>query len=99
VNRDLQVRIFPPAVVEAAGTARAAGQGALEAHGDLLTLREGWSAFRPVAGAAFARMHSAWLAELGRLATELAALGDAAEAAAQDYVLTDRQVFGAAVAG
>jgi hypothetical protein len=99
VNRDSQLRVLPPVVVEAAATARAAGQAAFEAHSGLQSLREGSAAFRPCAGAAFARMHSAWLAELTRLAGAVSDLGDRAEAAAQDYLVTDRHAFGAAAGG
>jgi hypothetical protein len=93
VNPDGQLRVFPPVVVEAAATARGAGQAALEARSGLQTLRQDTCGFRLEAAVAFTRMRTAWLAELASLADAVSALGDQAEAAAQDYVRTDRSVF------
>lgn len=91
---DTSLLVFPPVVVEAAATARAAGQAALEAQ-DAIGTGSGAphvlaaQAFRPAAGAAYLRLHTAWSGELSRLADSLCRLGDGAEAAAGDYVRTD----------
>ncbi|HEY5031397.1 MAG TPA: hypothetical protein VIJ54_02895 [Actinomycetes bacterium] len=90
MNRDLALRVFPPAVADSATAARAAGQGALEAHGLVVGQQPVLVAFRPPVASALARLQAAWAAELDRVATELAGLGDRAEAAADDYRRTDR---------
>jgi hypothetical protein len=90
VNRDLALRVFPPAVADSATAARAAGQGALEAHGLVVGQQPLLVAFRPPVASALARLQAAWSAELDRVATELAGLGDRAEATADDYRRTDR---------
>jgi hypothetical protein len=93
VNRDGSVRVYPPAVVVAAGTARSAGRVALDLGEGLRSLAQGTAAFLPTAGAAFARMHAEWLRELTRLGVSVSELGDSAEAAAGDYVRTDLGVL------
>jgi hypothetical protein len=98
VNGDTSLRVLPPVVAVGAATARGAGQNAVLARTGLVTLPSA-ARFTPGAGAAVARLRSAWLAELERLAVAAAALGDAAEAAADDYVRTDRLAMAAAPAG
>ena len=102
MNREDALRVYPPAIIEAAGTARAGSQAALEAGGALSALGAtagASAAFRPGAGSAFARLHSAWLTELSRLASDLSGLGYRAEAAAEDYLRTDRRALGPALPG
>jgi len=95
---DTSLLVFPPVVVEAAATARAAGQAALEAH-DTIGTGSGAphalavQAFQPASGAAYGRLHAAWSGELSRLAVLLSRLGDGAEAAATDYVRTDARAI------
>ncbi len=91
---DLSLRVYPPAVVDSARVARTAAQVALELGGGLRSLAQGPVAFLPTAGAAFARLHTAWFGELDRIATTVSDLGDRAEQAAADYVLTDRTAGG-----
>jgi hypothetical protein len=99
VNGDGTVRVYPAAVVVAASTARSAGQQALELGGGLRSLAHASAAFLPTTGAAFARMHAAWLSELDRLGVAVSELGDSAEAAAGDYVRTDSGAMAAAPTG
>jgi hypothetical protein len=99
VNRDLALRVFPPAVADSATAARAAGQGALEAHGLVVGQQALIVAFRPPVASALARLQAAWAAELDRVATELTGLGDRAEAAADDYLRTDRLALTSAPGG
>ena len=89
MNGDTSLRVLPPVVAVGAATARGAGQNALLARTGLVAVPPA-ATFTPGVGAAVARMRVAWLAELDRLAVGAAALGDAAEAAAGDYVRTDR---------
>ena len=95
---DASLLVFPPVVVEAAATARAAGQAALDAQ-DTIGTGSGAPhalaarAFRPAAGAAYTRLQAAWSGELARLAVTLSRLGDGAEAAATDYVRTDARAL------
>lgn len=101
---DTSLLVFPPVVVEAAATARAAGQAALEAQ-DTIATGSGAphalaaQAFRPAAGAAYTRLRAAWSGELSRLAATLGRLGDGAEAAAVDYVRTDATALPATASG
>ena len=89
---DLALRVYPPAVVESARVARTTAQVALELGGGLRSLAQGPVAFLPTAAAAFARLQATWFGELDRIATAVSDLGDRAEQAAADYVLTDRTV-------
>ena len=92
MNRDGQVRVFPPVVALAAATARGAGEAAFQAR-SALGVPSAAAAFHAAAGAAFARMQAAWLVELQRLGASAAVLGYRAEASAQDYVRTDQHAL------
>ena len=94
MNGDFSLRVDPPAVVDAAGTARAAAQVALDLGEGLTSLAQGPPAFLAGAGSAFARLSAAWFAELQRIATSASDLGDHAEQAAADYVVVDRTAGG-----
>lgn len=98
MNGDTSLRVLPPVVAVGAATARGAGQNALVARTGLV-IDPAAARFSPGAHAALARMRVAWLAELDRLASAAAELGDAAEAAAGDYVRTDRLAMAAVPSG
>jgi hypothetical protein len=93
LKADLTLRVFPPAVVEAAGVARTTTQLALDLGGGLRSLAQGPVAFQPPTGAAFARLYAAWFSELDRIAEALSDIGDRAEQAAADYTATDQSAI------
>jgi uncharacterized protein YukE len=94
LRADSTLRVFPPAVVEAAGVARTTSQLALDLGGGLRSLAQGPAAFQPPTGAAFARLSVAWFSELDRIALALSDIGDRAEQAAADYAATDQAAMG-----
>jgi hypothetical protein len=85
---DVALRVYPSAVVDAAGTARTAARAALDLGGGLRSLAQ-VPGFLPRAQAAFDECVAVWVAELDRIAVAVADVADRAEQAADDYVATD----------
>jgi uncharacterized protein YukE len=89
-----QVRVRPPALVEAAAGVRAAARVVEDTAAALTSSRAGCLAFG-AAQAGYAGWAGAWAEELALLVREAAHLATCVEAAALDYLRTDAAAAGA----